>query len=309
MGREERDPARWTERPESNRMSVFLEHRRGSDYEASPPRRGLKRPAKPAGGDDAPLWGFSYDRAEGVIHLLLAFTMVGGAAAMLWTLVAAPEPKVAEKPAAPVKVATAPAPAEARATAEKAPAPIVKAENKAEPAPVASSVAAPVAAPIPAPVAAPAMAMAAAMSPISIANAPAPLAPPPADVRARLVASAETPARPVVTTRETEPEAPAAEAPAQKSEEAPAQASASEGERTRAAHCYVKLSGRVQTNATCQVQITENGIIFQIPGKPLSIEHVHGRTWVATLGGRALGNVYKSGSCWGGHGFYACKNG
>jgi cytoskeletal protein RodZ len=288
-------------------MSVFLEnHRRGSDYDTSSPRSGSKRPSKPRRGDDAPLWGFSYDRAEGVIHLLLAFTMVGGAAAMLWTLLVAPEPKVAEKPAAPAKAAMASAPAEARAAAEKPPAPIVKTESRAEPAQIATPV--PTSVPAPAPVAAPAMA--AAMSPISIADAPAPLAPPPADVRARLAAPVDTPARPVVTTRVTDSEAPTAEAATpQKSEDAPAQASASEGDRSRTAHCYLKLAGRVQANASCQVQITENGIIFQLPGKPLAIEHVRGRTWAATLGGRSLGNVYKSGSCWGAHGFYACKNG
>jgi hypothetical protein len=48
-------------------------------------------------------------------------------------------------------------------------------------------------------------------------------------------------------------------------------------------------------------------VTFEFPGRSLEIVQKHDRVWVATLGGRTLGPVYKSGSCWGAKGFYACE--
>lgn len=310
-------------------MSVSVEnHRRRSDYETDAPfgrsnaRRNHSngRPVKPRGREEGPLWGFSYDRAESAIHLLLAFIMVGGLAGLLWNFVA-PE---ATKPAEPVKSAALPAPAPAvpaqpQAQPEKpiaAPAmQKVESVKPAEPAaaPALQKVenvkpAEPVAAPAkPEPLAA------ALMSHTPIANAPAPLPPPPAELREKLAAPAETaPATEAVKPHLVEPipvrsetEAP----PPVESAKAEPKAEPTEANSVRTAHCYLKLSGRVLTNGTCRVEITDNGIIFQLPGKPLEITHEHGRAWIATLGGRSLGKVYKSGSCWGARGFYACKNG
>jgi hypothetical protein len=285
-------------------MSVFLENeRRGSDYETearlgrSTVRRSYPdgRPIRPPRREDAPLWGFSYDRAESVIHLLLAFTMVGGAAAVIWHL--APE---VEKPAAPVKTLSRPAPVQPLAAAPKPAAPTLAKVESAKPVAPAA----------PEKPAAPALA-AAVMSPTPISNAPAPLPPPAAELREKLAEPAGPPAAPmaaeaapipVPVITESEPASP-------ETVKAEPKAESSETNSVRSAHCYLKLSGRVQANASCKVQITDNGIIFQLPGKPLEITHDHGRTWLAALGGRSLGKVYKSGSCWGGHGFYACKNG
>lgn len=288
-------------------MSVFLDnHRRGSDYETDAPfgRSNVRRnhsngrPMKPRRRDEAPLWGFSYDRAESAIHLLLAFIMVGGVAAMLWNFVA-PE---AEKPAAPVRTAL-PAPAKPQTAPEKtavAP-PIAKVEN---PAPVETVP------PPPVKPAAPPL-TAAVLSPTPIANAPAPLPPPPVELREKLAAPVEAPAAVAAKAPEPQPAPVAEQAEASPPEAAAteAKADAVEGNSVRTAHCYVKLGGRVETNASCRVEITDNGIIFRLPGKPLEITHEHGRTWNATLGGRSLGKVYKSGSCWGSRGFYACKKG
>ncbi|MGJ0509786.1 MAG: hypothetical protein ACR652_22220 [Methylocystis sp.] len=294
-------------------MSVFLDnHGRRSDYEPEAFRGGAKLPGRKAPprrrADDAPLWGFSYDRAEGFIHLLLAFTLVGGAAAMLWTLV----PPVTDKRGAAAKVAVAvpaPQPQPQPQTRPEKPAPAMQnvektSEIQADPAH--------------APISAPAQATAASLAPI--AAAPAPLAPPPAEMRARLGAPVTEPAREMAMAEaspEPEPAAVAAPAPAarelapppaQRTAEEP-RADAPESDRSRMAHCYVKLSGRVTISGTCRVQRTDDGLIFQLPGKPLEIAHAHGRVWTATLGGRTIGKVYKSGSCWGGRGFYACQNG
>jgi hypothetical protein len=268
---------------------------------------------KPRGRDEGPLWGFSYDRAESAIHLLLAFIMVGGLAGLLWNFVS-PE---AAKPPAPVKAAALPtqapavpaqpqAQAQAQALAQPQPdkpaaAPAVQKVENVKPAE-------PVAAPAkPEPLAA------ALMSHTPIANAPAPLPPPPAELREKLAAPAETASateavkphlvEPIPVKSETEA------APPVESAKTEPKAEPAEANNVRTAHCYLKLAGRVQANATCRVEITDNGIIFQLPGKPLEITHEHGRAWNATLGGRSLGKVYKSGSCWGARGFYACKNG
>ena len=189
-------------------MSVSVEnHRRRSDYETDAPfgrsnaRRNHSngRPVKPRGREEGPLWGFSYDRAESAIHLLLAFIMVGGLAGLLWNFVA-PE---ATKPAAPVKSAALPAPAPA-VPAQPQPSPrsplAAPAMQKVESVKPAEPVAAPALQKIenvkPAePVAAPAKPeplAAALMSHTPIANAPAPLPPPPAELREKLAAPAET---------------------------------------------------------------------------------------------------------------------
>lgn len=290
-------------------MSVYFENRRrGSDYETDAPRRESKlstffsRGGRPdhRHEDEAPLWGFSYDRAEGVVHLLLAFSVVGGAAAMLSSVVFGVAPAV-EKAGTAVIASATPNVAPTQPKMEPTPArPIQKAEAPPPPAPIAPDMRA---------VAIPPGAM-----------APAPLVPPTADQRERL-GSHEAPA-PQETTMDAPP-APAApqlaqldEPPAR--EEAPPapdkiasapKDDAREADRGRMAHCYLKLSGRVQTSGSCRVQHTDDSVILQLPGKPLEIAHAHGRVWIATLGGHNLGKVYKSGACWGARGFYACQSG
>jgi hypothetical protein len=73
--------------------------------------------------------------------------------------------------------------------------------------------------------------------------------------------------------------------------------------------CFFKLSGRVQSSGSCRVLHTGGGVTFQFPGKPLTIAHAQGSVWSATFGGRDIGKVYRSGSCWAAKGFYACEKG
>lgn len=76
------------------------------------------------------------------------------------------------------------------------------------------------------------------------------------------------------------------------------------------AACFVKIDGRVLTSRPCRI-LREKGkeVIFQLAEGPLTIRLHHGRTWTARLEGRDFGNVFKTGECWGAHGFYACDKG
>jgi hypothetical protein len=318
-------------------MSVFFENHgrdRGYDSDALPGEskvsafldRGgqVRRDRKER--DDPPLWGYSYDRAEGVIHLLLAFSIVGGLAAILNSGLFAPDApqirKVESRPAASspaaapqqradVKPISAPAAPPATATAVVEPA----APSPAEARPLAPMEKAESAAPSASLLDSRPLTEIAAAS----AKAPEPLAPPPTTMRggpdpseapAESVAdagppsvadAAPAPANEASAGEEAAPAAPrAAQAP---------RVEAKSEDRGRMARCYLKLSGRVQSSGSCRVRHTDDSVILDLPGKPLELAHAHGRTWIATLGGRNLGKVYRNGACWGAHGFYACENG
>jgi hypothetical protein len=291
--------------------------------------------------DRAPLWGLTYDRVEGVVPLLLAFTLVGGAAAIMSSALygtnvpapgaaqekqtqekrmAAKAPKPVAAVAEPAPVAAVAAPAPVAAVAAPAPVAAVAALAPLEPeTTVARSVAnverqAQAVEPPKPSDAAPALDPFLDAKPIAAtaASAPAPLAPPPAQMREKLAARQEAPAAPAPQAAIEQPPAPPEPAQAMKEEasvvpEKLDEAAKSE-ESGRTAKCYFKLSGRVQNSGTCRVQHSGESVVFQFPGKPLEIAHNHGRVWVATLGGRNLGKVYKSGACWGAKGFYACEN-
>ncbi|MEK4035177.1 hypothetical protein WOC76_07785 [Methylocystis sp. IM3] len=293
-------------------MSVFYENNgRKHGYESDVPHSRWARRER----EDLPLWGFSYNHAEGVVHLLLAFSIVGGAAAILSSGVFAPDAAQAsrvEARAASVerlpqqRSETQPA-AQPRAEAEAAPPPPARAQSGQADARSAAP-----ADPTEKPTASLIDSRPLAEIGATPEKAPEPLAPPAATLREKLepgedgaqkAAAAAPP--PVI---EAAP-ARAEEAPAPEAAPVPPRAEAKSEDRGRIAHCYLKLAGRVQSSGSCRVRRTEESVILELPGKPLEIAHAHGRVWTAALGGRALGNVYRSGSCWGARGFYACEKG
>jgi hypothetical protein len=76
------------------------------------------------------------------------------------------------------------------------------------------------------------------------------------------------------------------------------------------ARCFVKIDGNVVTSKVCRIlREKDKSFVFQLAEGALTITHRHGRVWTARLGSRDFGNVYKTGSCWGAHGFYACDRG
>ncbi|KAF2990170.1 hypothetical protein OGR47_11350 [Methylocystis sp. MJC1] len=313
-------------------MSVFSENRR-RDGNVEPE---AKRPIARASGVPAflsrartappkrdayrsPLWGLSYDRVEGVIHLVLAFTIVGGAAAIMSTALFGPGAPLGGTAETQPEIVAHKATAAVVAPVEQ--------ESEAKPTHanrVVSEVVAPVEAPKPAASAAP---KASALDPFLDARpmtdtaaaptpAPQPLAPPPAAMREKLAAVQGDENQEVTPPpqRANVAQLPAAPAPAPEAKAEPAaparQAEAPEAaDDARMAKCYLKLAGRVQNSGTCKVHHTAEAVTFDLPGKPLEIAHKHGRVWTATLGGRQLGQVYKTGACWGAKGFYACENG
>ncbi|WP_442756585.1 hypothetical protein ACNHKD_08280 [Methylocystis sp. JAN1] len=307
-------------------MSVSFDHRRrhGDDEEGA--TRGRQ-------GDEGSLWGFAYDRVEGVVHLTLAFTIVGGAAVILSSALFSPgaplggpleKPAVAKQakpaPAASVaaREAVPPTPAQdpPAPVAAKDPPPPVAPTRQAEPAPAAPA----------ADLFLDAHPMTESAAPAASASAPEPLAPPSADMREKLVARQDAAPAPALGPQIQESGSPPPEASAYQAapanagearEEAPdvpakAVAEAPKAEEGgRMAKCYLKLSGRVQNSGSCRVDHTGENVIFHLPGKPLELAHDRGRVWTATLGGRNLGKVYKNkdAPCWGAKGFYACENG
>jgi len=73
--------------------------------------------------------------------------------------------------------------------------------------------------------------------------------------------------------------------------------------------CLVKVDGRILINRLCQVSWTkQQQLTFELAERPLTISHDHGRTWLATLGSRELGKVFKTGSCWGSKRAYICEH-
>ena len=73
--------------------------------------------------------------------------------------------------------------------------------------------------------------------------------------------------------------------------------------------CYIRISGRVLEGAACQVSRNAGAVTFQYGGQTLALSPVKGKTWTATLAGKSLGNVYKSGSCWSSRSAYICDRG
>ncbi|PPD42719.1 MAG: hypothetical protein CTY15_11785 [Methylocystis sp.] len=307
---ENRDPE--TERqPQMRRPLSFLQDIRG----------------RVGGADQGPAYDSrAFERVESLVHLLLAFAIVAGATVILKSIAFSPE-----APARQFASVALPA-NEQLAAPSQAPAEPLERAAASQVAPVSqdnASVALPAAAV--APLAPPAAVSAPAASgdqalldpkplapkPLAPepsveprANAPEPLAPPSADVREKLVARTQAPA-PKRAEEEMNAPAPEPETVASKSAEAndePAPA-ARDVESGRMAKCYFKLSGRVQNSGPCRVSRTDKAVVFQLPGKPLQIAQIRGRVWSATLGGRSLGKVYKTGACWGAKGFYACDNG
>jgi hypothetical protein len=80
------------------------------------------------------------------------------------------------------------------------------------------------------------------------------------------------------------------------------------GNRETVSNCLVKIDGRILINRSCGVSwMKQREATFELGGKSLTIAHDHRRTWLATLGGRELGKVYKTGSCWGSKRVYICE--
>ncbi|ATQ68673.1 hypothetical protein CQW49_12860 [Methylosinus trichosporium OB3b] len=76
------------------------------------------------------------------------------------------------------------------------------------------------------------------------------------------------------------------------------------------ARCFVKIDGKVVVSNSCRI-LRDGGksVVFEIEDGPLTIDQRQGRVWTARLKDRDFGNVYKTGECWGAHGFYACDRG
>ncbi|HEY8126595.1 MAG TPA: hypothetical protein VIF88_14380 [Methylocystis sp.] len=88
---------------------------------------------------------------------------------------------------------------------------------------------------------------------------------------------------------------------------APEQETAASEART--GKCYVRISGRVLNSGACQISRNGGAVTFQYSGQTLTLSPARGKSWSATLGGKNLGNVYKSGSCWGSKSTYICDRG
>ncbi|HEY8064097.1 MAG TPA: hypothetical protein VIF40_05130 [Methylosinus sp.] len=146
------------------------------------------------------------------------------------------------------------------------------------------------------PIAAPPLAMPlAAEQTAAPAPAPAPAAPAPAP-------AAPAPAAPASPTLV---EAEAVEPPSSEPE-----STSSTGLDEYEARCFVKLEGRVVIAKPCRIlRAKDKEVIFEIDEGPLTIKLRQGRVWTARLKDRDLGAVYKTGSCWGAKGFYACDRG
>lgn len=96
-------------------------------------------------------------------------------------------------------------------------------------------------------------------------------------------------------TAELDDEAPAARTAARESqrEDAPA----NEGRRAK---CFVKVDGRVLFERSCLLrQPGRSTLTLNAGDDAVVLTQDHGRTWTASLGGRSLGKVYRTGECWG----------
>ncbi len=77
----------------------------------------------------------------------------------------------------------------------------------------------------------------------------------------------------------------------------------------RTGKCYVRIAGRVLNSGVCQISRKGGAVVFQYSGQMLTLSPARGKSWSAALGGKTLGNVYKSGSCWGSKSTYICDRG
>lgn len=90
-----------------------------------------------------------------------------------------------------------------------------------------------------------------------------------------------------------EPAASPRGAVASQAEEKPA----NEGRRTQ---CLVKVDGSVLFDRGCTLrQPGRSTYTFDAGGDDVILTLERGRTWTASLGGRSLGKVYRTGQCWG----------
>lgn len=72
---------------------------------------------------------------------------------------------------------------------------------------------------------------------------------------------------------------------------------ADEGRRTQ---CLVKVDGSVLFDRGCTLrQPGRSTFTFDAGGDDVVLTLERGRTWTASLGGRSLGKVYRTGNCWG----------
>ncbi len=80
---------------------------------------------------------------------------------------------------------------------------------------------------------------------------------------------------------------------ASRTEEKPA----NEGRRTQ---CLVKVDGSVLFDRGCTLrQPSRSTVTFDAGSDDVVLTLERGRTWTASLGGRSLGKVYRTGACWG----------
>ncbi|ULO24613.1 hypothetical protein [Methylocystis sp. SB2] len=96
-------------------------------------------------------------------------------------------------------------------------------------------------------------------------------------------------------TAEPDDAAPAARTAARESqrEDEPA----NEGRRAK---CFVKVDGRVLFERSCMLgQPRRSTLTLNAGDDAVVLTQDHGRTWTASLGGRSLGKVYRTGECWG----------
>ncbi len=118
---------------------------------------------------------------------------------------------------------------------------------------------------------------------------------PPLDAALPKTAFDDAPPVDTAATAEPDDEAPAARTAARESrrEEEPA----NEGRRAK---CFVKVDGRVLFERSCMMrQPRRSTLTLNAGDDAVVLTQDHGRTWTASLGGRSLGKVYRTGECWG----------
>ncbi|HEY8124637.1 MAG TPA: hypothetical protein VIF88_04370 [Methylocystis sp.] len=68
----------------------------------------------------------------------------------------------------------------------------------------------------------------------------------------------------------------------------------------RRAKCFVKIDGRVLFERSCLLrQPRRSTLTLNAGDDAVVLTQDHGRRWTASLGGRSLGKVYRTGDCWG----------
>ncbi len=94
-----------------------------------------------------------------------------------------------------------------------------------------------------------------------------------------------------------EPAASAASVPSAARESQREEKPAGDGRHTK---CLVKVDGQILFDRGCRLrQPGRSTFTFDAGGDDVVLTLEHGRTWTASLGGRSLGNVYRTGECWG----------